>query len=281
MLNLLFSLSPLLLCIGHRCFNFLQRARLTRIQHDVLRRQDFLARIRVAFGNFIRDGNQAAIFEFANGGRRGFRQRDKFRQQNLPPLLNDVPNFELTLGKFGKFSDDWQRANKQPLAPTRVLMAHGFGQHGLECDLRRAAVIVRNPARELEDFGRHERLCADDFENGFESRVRRFLRHRRNDAENFPRAERNLYPTAHVHLAHQFRRDGVIELLAEGYFESDASNHPREVQESRPVSQEAATHLCRQSCGAKFFPIHRFGVWQGNDWQRNRSSPFRVVRSLK
>ena len=100
-----------------------------------------------------------------------------------------------------------------------VLLAHGFGQDALQRRLRRAAVVFADPACELENLGRDERLRADDFEDGLEVRVRRLLGERGDDAENLARAERHLHAAAHIHRVGEFWRDGVIELLAERDFE--------------------------------------------------------------
>ena len=86
-----------------------------------------LAGVRIAFGNLRGDLNQAAVFEFADGGGGGFGQFDQFRQRQLASLLDDVPDFLLALGQLWKFAGHRQRADKQALAPAGFLLAHGFG----------------------------------------------------------------------------------------------------------------------------------------------------------
>ena len=151
----------------HRRFNFLQRVCLRGIQHQRLRRQNDVLRIRIALGNFICDGDQAAIFQFTDRRRRCLGKRDQFTQQNFPPLLDDVPDVLLTFRQFRKFSTHRQRAHNQPFAPRRIFLSHGLGQDRLQRDLRRAAVIFADPARELQNFWCHQRLLADDLDDRF------------------------------------------------------------------------------------------------------------------
>ncbi len=151
----------------HSRLDFLQRGGLRRIQRQRLRRQDVFAGVRIAFGNLRGNLNQAAILKFADGGGGGFGQFDQFLQRQLVPLLDDVPDFLLTLGQLRKFATHRQRADKQPLAPAGFLLAHGFGQDGFQRGFRRAAVVLGNPARKFQDLRRDERLCADNFQNRF------------------------------------------------------------------------------------------------------------------
>ena len=60
----------------------------------------------------------------------------------------------------------------KPLAPVGVLVADGFGQDALQCRLRRAAVVFSDPAGELENFRRHQRLGAEHLQDRFEPGVR-------------------------------------------------------------------------------------------------------------
>jgi hypothetical protein len=177
----------------HGRLDFLQCGGLCRIQSQRLRRQDVFAGIRIAFGNLRGNLNQAAILEFADGGGGGFGQLDQFLQRQLAPLLDDVPNFLLALGQLRKFAAHRQRADKQPLAPAGFLLAHGFGQNAFECDFRRAAVVLGNPARKFQDFRRDERLRADNFQNWFEIGVCRFFGERGDATQNFSRAEWHLH----------------------------------------------------------------------------------------
>ena len=221
----IFHLQSSILAAIHRCLDFLQRGGLRRIQRQRLRRQNVLAGIRIALGNLRGDFDQTAVFEFADGGGGGFGQFDQFRQRQFAPFLDDVPDFLLAFGQFRKFAAHRQRADKQAFAPAGFFLAHGFGQNGFQRDFRRAAVIIGNPAREFQDLRRDERLRADDFENGFEIGVCRFLGERGDAAQNFSRAERHLHAAAHLDLPRQSGRNQIIELLAERDFEADAGNH--------------------------------------------------------
>jgi len=172
-----------------------------------------------------RDFHQGGIFEFSHRRRRGFGQREQFRQRNFAPLLDNVPHVLLSLGQFWKFTTDGERADEQPFAPARVFLAHRFGQNTFQRDLRCAAIILANPARELQNFRRHQSLRADDFENGLEIKMAGFFRERGDHAENFPRAERHLHPAAHINLSRQFRRNGIIKFLPQRDFQTDAGDH--------------------------------------------------------
>ena len=66
--------------------------------------------------------------------------------------------------------------------------------------LRRAAVVIADPARELEDLGRDERLRADDLEDGLEAGVGRLLGQPGHAPEHLARAERDLDAAADVDL---------------------------------------------------------------------------------
>ena len=56
-------------------------------------------------------------------------------------------------------------------APAGFLMTHRLGQHALQGDFGGTAVILSDPPRQLEDAGRNQCLCADDFQNRFERGV--------------------------------------------------------------------------------------------------------------
>ncbi len=113
----------------------------------------------------------------------------------------------------------------QPFAPVGLLVADGLGQDAFQGRLRRAAVILADPAGELEDLGRDQRLRADDLQDGFEVGARRFLGQASDAPEHFARAEGDLDTAADVNLVRQLWRNEVIELLAERDFQSDAGNH--------------------------------------------------------
>jgi hypothetical protein len=84
---------------------------------------------------------------------------------------------------------------------------------------------ILGAAGELEDFGGDQRLRADDFEDGLEPGVRRFLGQTGHAPQYFARAERDLHPAADIDLVRQLWRNEVIELLAEGDFQADVRNH--------------------------------------------------------
>jgi len=184
-----------------------------------------LTAIRIAFRNLRGDFDEAAIFKFADGGGGRFGELDQFLQRQLASFLDDVPNFLLAFWQFGKFATDRQRADKKPFAPAGFFLAHGFRQNGFQCDFRRAAVIIRNPTREFQNFRRDERLHTDDFENRFEFCMCGFFGERGHTAENFSRAEWHLHAAADFNLSGQSGRNQIIEFLAERDFKTDTGNH--------------------------------------------------------
>src|ERR1039458_5844316 len=113
----------------------------------------------------------------------------------------------------------------KPLAPVRLLVADSFGQHAFQGRLRRAAVVLADPAGELKDFGCDERLRANDFEDGLKGRVLRFLSQASYAPEHLARAERDLHSAAEVNFVRELGRNIVIELLAECDFKGNAGNH--------------------------------------------------------
>ncbi len=198
---------------------------LRRVQRQRLAGQNVLARVRVALGNLRSDRDQAPVFQAADRRRRGLRQCQQFAQRQFAPFFKDAPDFLLPLGQFRQFAGDRQGADMKPLAPVGLLVADGLGQDAFQRRLRRAAVVIADPARELEDLGRDERLRADDFEDGLEPGVRRLLGQPGHAPQHFARAERDLDTAADVNLVRQFGRDEVIELLAERDFQGNAGNH--------------------------------------------------------
>ena len=155
----------------------------------------------------------------------GFREFEQFLKRHFAAFLDDIPDLALAFGEFRQFTGERQRADKQPLAPAGFFLADRFGQDAFQGDFGRAAIIFANPARELEDLGRDERLRADDFEDGLEIRMRGFLGERRDATEHFARAERHLHAAADVHLSFEPGRNRIIELLAERDFKGDAGDH--------------------------------------------------------
>ena len=209
----------------HRRLDGGERLGLRRVQRQRLRGQNVLARVGVALGNLRGDRDQAPVFQAADGRRRGLRQRQQFAQRQLGPFFEDAPDFLLPLGQLRQFAGDRQGADMQPLAPVGLLVADGLGQDAFQRRLRRAAVVFADPAGELEDLGRDQRLRADDFEDGLERGVRRLLGQAGHAPQHLARAERDLDAAADVNLVRQLGRNEVIELLAERDFQGDAGNH--------------------------------------------------------
>ena len=122
----------------HRRHDCGERLGLRRVQRQRLRGQDVLARVGVALGNLRGDRDQAPVFQPADRGRGGLRQRQQFAQRQLAPFFEDVPDFLLPFGQLRQFAGDRQGADRQPLAPAGLLVADGLGQDALQ---------ARSPAR--------------------------------------------------------------------------------------------------------------------------------------
>ena len=150
---------------------------------------------------------------------------EQFLERKFAAFFDDAPDFLLALGEFGQIACGWQGAHKQPFAPAGLFAADGFGQDTFQGGFRCATIIAADPAGELQDFGRDERLCADDFEDGFQPGVCRRLGQPGDAPEHFARAERNLDTAADVDLVGQLGGNEIIELLAERQFQGDAGDH--------------------------------------------------------
>src|SRR5678809_1490324 len=101
--------------------------------------------------------------------------------------------------------------NEKHFAPAGLLLANGVGQDGFQCYFGRAAVVIGNPTRELEDFWRDECLCANDFEDWLQTRMRGFFGEPRNTAEDFSWTKRDLNSSANFDLLGKRGRNGVVE----------------------------------------------------------------------
>ena len=263
--------------LAHLGNDLLQRQCLLRVHLQRLRREDLFERVGVAFGNFRRDGHEVFVLQLAHGLGRRAGQFEQPRQRKLAPLLDDVPDLHLALGELGQFTSEGRHADMQTLAPAFLLLADGIRQDALERDLRRAAIVIRDPARQPQHLGRDRTLRADDLENGAEIRVRRFLDERGDDARHLARAERNFHARSDLDAARQLRRDGVIELLAERNFEGDARDHWQgHLDLSAGVSRgKASTRPSPARRGGRMFASRQPDVSKGTGWRRSISLPRR------
>ena len=173
------------------------------------------------------DADQTAVLELADRPGRRAGEPEQFLHLQLAPFLDDIPDVGLALGELGQLAGARRHAHEEAFAPARLLFPHGLGQHGLERNLHRAAVIAGHPPREGEHLGGDGTLLADDLGDDPQIRVRGFLKHGRDDAGHFARAEGHLHPTADLDAIGQLHGYGVIKFFAQGDFEGDACNHRR------------------------------------------------------
>ena len=76
-------------------------------------------------------------------------QFEQFLQGKFAPLFHDVPDFTLTFRQLRQIAGKRQDAHKKSFAPAGFLFANGFRQNAFQSDLRRAAIVIGNPAREF------------------------------------------------------------------------------------------------------------------------------------
>src|SRR5947209_17845512 len=107
----------------------------------------------------------------------------------------------------------------QPLSPAGFLLAHGLGQDAFESDLRRAAIVVGNPAGQFQDLGGHEGLCSDDSKNGLELCMCRLLGQTSYTAHYLSPTKGHLNAAANADLRDEIGRDGIIKFLSQGDLE--------------------------------------------------------------
>ena len=214
----------------HRVHDRLECGRLLRVQLQRLRRQYVLLRVRVALGDLRRDAHQPLVLELANGRRGRPSQAHQFLQRQLAPLLHNRPEILLSLGQLGRFAVLRQCADVQPFAPAFLLLAHSVRQHRLHSDLRRAAVVVGDPAHEAQNRRRHQCLTADRLDDLAEIAVRRLVEHRRHHPHYLARPERHLHPRALVDAALQLLRHEVVKLTSDSDVQCHTGNHSMATQ---------------------------------------------------
>jgi len=140
---------------GHRFPQGGQRPGLRRVERQRLRWQNVLARVGIALRNFRGDPDQAPVFQPAHRPRRGLAQRQQFPQGQFAARPHDLPHLPLPARQLRRLSRGGG-AHLQPRAPVRLLAPHRHWQHAFQRGLRRAAIILADPPRQLQDPGRHQ-----------------------------------------------------------------------------------------------------------------------------
>ena len=209
----------------HRRHDLSQDHRLFRVQRDRLRGQDGFVRVRIAFGNLRADRDEALVLQLAHRLGRGAGEAEQFLERQLAPLFDHGPDILLALGQLRQLACARDHAGVKAFAPAGLLLAHGLGQNALERQFDGAAVVLADPARELEHLGGDGALLADDLGDGAEVRVRGLLDERRDHAQHLARAEGNFDTAAHLDPAGEFRRDRIVKFPAQGDFKGDARDH--------------------------------------------------------
>ena len=205
--------------------NRLQRHRLFGVERQRLGGHDFLIGIGIALGNLRGNFNQALVLELANGWRGCAGNLQQLLQRQRAGFLDHLIDLQLAFGQFPHAVIARQQPHVKPFSPAFLLLAHRIGQHTLEGGLRRAAIILGNPAGQFEHSRRHQRLRANDFGYGLKCVVIRLFSQTGHAPEHLSAAERHLHTRAHLHPAFQFRRDQVVKLPAQGDFQCDTRDH--------------------------------------------------------
>ena len=184
-----------------------------------------LPRIRIPLINLGRDAHQTLVFELAHGLGGRLPEPKQLLKRQLPPLLDDAPNRLLPRREFGQFADHRERVHMKPFAPPGILLADSLRQNTLERRLDRAAIVGRNPTSQLQHLRRDQSLGTQDIQDGLEVGLGRGIRHRGHQTQHLSVSEGHLDPGPHGHPPGKLLRNGIVELLAEGYFESNAGDH--------------------------------------------------------
>ncbi len=234
--------------VTQRCQDHLQSLRLLLIHHERRRGQDVFVRVGIAFHRLRTDQQQPLVLESPDRVGRGLAEPDQLLHRQLAPLFEDVPDVLLLLGELRQLGRERQRAGEELLLPAVLLASYRLRQHALQGGFQRAAIVVRNPARELEHARRDQALAADYLVDRLEIGVRRIVAHRGDDAQDLARAERHLDACALGHEFAQLVGDEVVKLAAQGDFEGDPGDHERG---QRPDSLRSS-----QAAGGKWVGAH-------------------------
>ncbi len=213
-------------CPIHRRQDGRQRPDLLRVQRQRLRRQNLLIRVGIALRHLGGDRHHPLVLQSPQCLPRRPRRRQQLLQRHLTLRPQQRQHFLLAPRQLGHLARRSRQSHHQSLTPARLLLPHRLGQDALQRNLRRTAVVIRNPPGQLQHPRRHERWRSHHPQDGPQVRMRRMLHQRRHAPRNLPRTKGNFHPRPHGHLGLQFRRNDIIELLPEGDFQRYASNHP-------------------------------------------------------
>ena len=205
--------------------DFFQRFGLFGIEFQWLGGDDLFVGVGVAFGDLWGNLDEVFVLKLADGLGGGASETQQFLQRDGAVLLDDVIDFRLPFGQRVDAIRAGQHARKEAFTPAFLFLSNGIGQHALEGGLGRAAIILGHPTGQLQHARSHQRLRADDFENGFERFESGRLRQRRHAAEHLPPSEWHFYARAHLNAPGKFRRDEVIKFPAQSNFQCHARDH--------------------------------------------------------
>ncbi len=86
-------------------------------------------------------------------------------------------------------------------------------------------------------------LRADDFEERLEVRMRRRFQQLCDATQHFTTREGDFHARADDNRIHHFRRNGIVELLAQGYFQRHAGDHAASKEQFGGIQKEIAREV--------------------------------------
>ncbi len=131
---------------------------LLAIQRQRLGGKQMFAGVRIAFGDGGADGYRAARFHAPQCFRGGVGQFQELLQRQFLALVDDLPNLRLAFGQAASLRIDCLHADAQLPFPAFLLLADRLRQDTFEGEFQRAAIILADPAGQIEHGGRHQGL---------------------------------------------------------------------------------------------------------------------------
>ena len=133
-----------------------ERERLFRVQGELLRRQDALVGVGIAFGDFRADADQALVFQLAHCLGCGLGQLEQFLEGQLAPFLDDVPDLLLALRQRASNTGQRQHVDEQTFPPAFLFLAHGLRQNALQREFNGTTIVIGYPAGQPQNLWRHQ-----------------------------------------------------------------------------------------------------------------------------
>jgi hypothetical protein len=128
-------------------------------------------------------------------------------------------------GELGHCPSWNQAVDHQSFTPSSFLVPHGDWQDAFQGNFQRATVVIRNPAGQLQDFRRQQGAVSEHLHDRTQAGMWRMICQCDNRSQYLPVLKWNSDPAPYLDLLMKFRRDEIIEFLAEDNVQCDACNH--------------------------------------------------------